>query len=102
VTLIEGADVVAYGMSRPGTRATFIGPCVTERDAAGSQTLAALLHHHVDEPVYVDVPEVNQAAVETVTRAGLVPERPLLRMVRGLAHCEAVNGLFASSGPEKG
>jgi predicted N-acetyltransferase YhbS len=98
----EGSTMLGYAMSRPGSRASFLGPCVAERDSAGCQLLSALLQKQVGQQVYLDVPQFNQAAVATLARARISPERPLLRMARGQARRELVTGLFASSGPEKG
>jgi GNAT superfamily N-acetyltransferase len=100
--ILRGRELVGYGMSRPGSRATFIGPCVAGHPVDGRQLLAGLLQQQLGQHVYVDIPDDNPLAVETATEMGLKAERPLLRMVRGRPQCEAIAGLFASSGPEKG
>jgi GNAT superfamily N-acetyltransferase len=90
-----------YLLARPGARARFVGPCIARGDA-GPLLLADAWHRYAGEPVFVDVPDGNTAAVAQARAAGLTPQRTLTRMSRGVRVEERVAELWASAGPETG
>src|SRR3546814_12351498 len=56
--------------------------------------LAALCGDAGDEPVFLDVPENNAAAIRLAEAAGLTPEFETARMYRGAAPAVDINGLY--------
>ncbi len=91
-----------YLASRPGAKATQIGPCIATDEEAGRLLLADAAYRHAGQSVFIDVPQPNDAAVKAVEALGLTPQRELLRMRRGEPVGERIDWLWASSGPEKG
>lgn len=91
-----------YLLTRPGSAATQVGPCIALSEDAGTALLHGALSRLRNENVYVDVPAENGAAMAAAQRAGLRPLRELTRMCRGDESRENVSWLWASSGPEKG
>jgi GNAT superfamily N-acetyltransferase len=95
------AGVEGYLLARPGARAWFVGPCVA-RGGAGPLLLADAWRRHAGVPIFMDIPEGNAPALTLARAAGLIPQRALTRMYRGVKVEERVADLWASSGPEKG
>jgi len=87
--------------SRPGAKATFLGPCIASTEA-GPLLLVDACHRHAGQRVFIDLPETNEAAIRLAETHGLTVQRYLTRMCRGAPVCEQVPWLWASSGPEKG
>lgn len=94
--------VSGYCALRPGTKATQIGPCVASSPNAGQRLLADAITRCAGQPVMLDVPETNEAATAFIQGTGLEVQRPFVRMYRGIPPVDEVNGIWASSGPEKG
>jgi GNAT superfamily N-acetyltransferase len=90
-----------FVLSRPGSIAAQIGPCIAQ-PAHGRTLLLDAMARHVGTPVIIDVPADNDDAVDCVRAVGLEPKRTLTRMTRGVMIEEHVDYLYASSGPEKG
>lgn len=95
--------VAAFGLTRPGSRARYLGPVVATSPEAGLAVIEALLAEHPEEPVFWDIPEPNEAAVAWAGAHGFQRQRPLTRMYRG----ENLNPgdpcrQFALAGPEVG
>lgn len=93
--------LAAYGLSRRGANATFIGPCVATDQQAGLALLETLGQLHAGQRVLVDVPVQNEASEQWFKRY-LKIQRPLTRMSLGDQPLETLDHLWASSGPEKG
>jgi len=92
----------AYLMYRPGSRATHIGPGVALRPEAGLALADWALAQCAGQPVYVDIPTVNDPAMEWAASRGLIAERRLMRMCRGPRLADHPEWIWASSGPEMG
>ncbi len=90
-----------YTVLRTGSDATQIGPCVAATDA-GEWLLADACRRLVGQRVFLDVPCSNDAAVRFAESMGLVPQRTLTRMCRGVQIDDDCARLWASSGPELG
>jgi GNAT superfamily N-acetyltransferase len=97
-----GDGVAGFALVRPGRLAVHVGPCVVAASRFGSACLLGILRRLARQPVVVDVPEVNAEAGACLRQCGLQPGRQLLRMCRGQQVIESLDGLWASSGPEKG
>lgn len=93
--------IQGYLTSRPGTRATQIGPCLS-RTAVGATLLSDAWSRLAGQTVFLDVPLDNQPAAALAESMGLTVQRRLLRMCRGEPIRDRVADIWASSGPEKG
>jgi GNAT superfamily N-acetyltransferase len=93
--------LVGYLASRPGARAEQVGPCLALPEG-GSRLLRDAWHRRAQRLVFLDVPVPNVPASRLAAAMGLSVQRRLLRMCRGPRIGEAVENLWASSGPEKG
>lgn len=94
-------EVVGFLLSRPGTKARQIGPCIAD-DEAGVQLLEEARRQYVGETVILDIPQGHTRAERLVASWGLAPARELLRMGLGPRVVEDLERLWASAGPEKG
>ncbi len=97
----SGEQVLGFAASRVGTNAAQLGPCIAESQA-GPLLLADAFHRHVGRWVYLDVPVMNQAAMEFAQSKGLAVQRNFVRMCRGAIVQEDTERLWGSFGPEKG
>jgi GNAT superfamily N-acetyltransferase len=93
--------VEGYLVTRPGSRARFIGPCLA-RGGVGPLLLADTWQRHAGETIFMDIPEENTPAHTLALSVELRPQRQLTRMSRGLKLQERTADIWASSGPEKG
>jgi GNAT superfamily N-acetyltransferase len=75
---VEGA----YAMARPGTRAAYFGPCVSQTPEAARELLAWFLARHPQQPVCWDLLPDNAEAARLAQAFGFEPRRRLVRMVR--------------------
>ncbi|SIO61800.1 Acetyltransferase (GNAT) domain-containing protein [Singulisphaera sp. GP187] len=99
--LEDNRDVVGFLMSRPGSRARQIGPCIAN-EWSGRQLLADASRRYAGESVVIDIPARHNQALTMGETLGLKPARQLLRMGRGPRIAEDLSRLWASAGPEKG
>jgi GNAT superfamily N-acetyltransferase len=99
--VVRDGRVQGYLSWRPGSKAVQIGPCLAEGEA-GPLLFADACRRHAGQPVFIDIPADNTAAVAATTAQGLTAQRPLLRMCRGPRLDERFTDIWASSGPEKG
>jgi ribosomal protein S18 acetylase RimI-like enzyme len=97
----SGGVLTGFLSARPGARALLIGPCLGTAEAA-RLLLADAGSRYAGQRVFIDVPLPNQEASALVEAQGLIVQRHLTRMCRGVGLCEQVESLWASSGPEKG
>jgi GNAT superfamily N-acetyltransferase len=96
-----GRETSGFLLSRPGSTARQIGPCIAD-EQAGRLLLADVRSRYAGETVLFDVPTTNATAAELVGSWGLQAERVLVRMGRGPRVVEDLNRIWAGSGPEKG
>jgi GNAT superfamily N-acetyltransferase len=101
-TFIGDRNVLGYMTIRHGARATQIGPGVALTDEAGRALIDDALSRCQGQPVFIDVPADNRAAMACAESHGLVVQRPFIRMRRGETVHDDPARLWASSGPEKG
>ncbi len=98
----------AYLLSRPGSNACFLGPCVAERVEDARQLITTLLGRHPGEPVFWDVLPDNQRVRLLAQTLGFEPRRRLVRMARTSGSCSKLQGQtdeslqFAAAGFEFG
>lgn len=99
----DHGQMLGYVCSRPGRLAAYVGPCVARTSKTGEILLRRELSRYRSQPVFVDVPNGNRRAFETITSVGLAPARELVRMCRGDDKPpESLESLWASGGPAKG
>jgi GNAT superfamily N-acetyltransferase len=84
--LLQGDDLVGYGVLRPCREGYKLGPLFAP-DADGATALFLQLRSRVPagQPVYLDVPAVNGAAVALARSAGMTLSFETARMYRGPA-----------------
>jgi GNAT superfamily N-acetyltransferase len=105
-----GPDVWAapegYLLSRPGSKARFLGPCVAKEARVAQDMIAALLRRHPGETVFWDLLPENAAARELAESLGFRCARKLIRMSRPLSARQAtpqrIDWQFATAGFEYG
>lgn len=96
-----GREVLGYWASRPGAKATQIGPVLARTADSAGGLFRAALSAFAGQYVFVDIPVVNPTAAEQAAR-WLKPQRNLTRMYRGKPVVDRTDLLCASFGPEKG
>ena len=98
---VVGQDrrVDGYLMARPGAHAWQVGPCVAGPEAGASLMIEAR-RVLAGKSVFIDIPTEHSGA--RALASGLTIQRHFLRMRRGDKLDERPEGLWASSGPEKG
>jgi len=81
---IESASVPGKGlaMGRPGSNATYFGPCVCRDQATARELARSFVARHSHENIYWDLLPANASAVELAREFGFEPRRRLTRMVR--------------------
>ncbi len=94
--------VDGFLMTRRGSHALQLGPCIAFQHEVGARLFADVRSHVAGLPVYLDIPVADQAVLLLARAAGLSGQRRHLRMRRGPRLDERPEGLWASSGPENG
>ena len=75
----SGGSILGFGMLRRGARADYFGP-MAARPGMGEQLVRCLLAGHGDQPIFWDIPDLNQPASDLARRLGFTFNRPLTRM----------------------
>lgn len=96
-----GETLRGYMTLRPGANAVHLGPCIADAEA-GPLLLADAWERHVGHRVFIDIPTGNVPAVRMADAMGLKPQRPLVRMCRGVRIKEDFTRIWAAFGPELG
>lgn len=91
--------VDGYAITRPGTRASYLGPCVAANENIATMLVAAALY---EGPWYWDILTANTAAVQLAGDFGFAPVRKLIRMVRGSQIERDDSRVYAIGGFEAG
>ncbi|MCX6903902.1 MAG: GNAT family N-acetyltransferase [Verrucomicrobia bacterium] len=99
----EPGRLAGYGLVRPGARAFYLGPVVATSAETGLALIEALLASCAGQPVFWDIPDQNEPAVQWAREHGFSAQRPLMRMFlrENLAPGNPLRQ-FALSGPETG
>ncbi len=98
----DGDSLTGYVMLRAGANATQIGPSMARTAEAGRSLGDWALSRCAGQPVFIDVPLQNGAAIDWANSHGLTEQRRFSRMFRGDPIDEDIAMLWASSGPEMG
>ena len=75
--------LAGFGLLRAGAVADYLGPVVAKSTSDAMTLVAALISAVGGRPIYWDVPEPIEAAVELARKFGFEVQRPLLRMFLG-------------------
>jgi GNAT superfamily N-acetyltransferase len=75
----SGGSILGFGMLRRGARADYLGPMVAQ-PGMGEQMARCLLSGQGDQPIFWDIPDLNQPASDLARRLGFKFHRPLTRM----------------------
>jgi predicted N-acetyltransferase YhbS len=96
-------EVAGYALTRPGSRAGYVGPLIADDPAAARDLLAAALVRLGGGPVFLDINTEYPGAADLVRRHGFARQRELLRMrLRPPARAGQSRRVFAIAGPEVG
>ena len=95
--------IASFGMTRPGSRALYLGPMVAASAEAGVRLVEALLSDCNGQTVFWDIPDQNEPALAWARQHGFGVQRPLIRMFLG-DNSNPGDPLkqFALAGPEIG
>jgi len=80
--LVDGT-AVGYGVIRPCLEGAKVGPLVARDDQIAAALLAGLVAAAPSGPVFLDVPEPNDAALALARRVGMAPVFETARMYTG-------------------
>lgn len=92
------ANAEGFCLSRPGRRANYIGPCVSESVEFARYSIQSC----AAEETYWDLLPQNQSALALATELGFTPQRELIRMVRGRNLRGREDWIYAIAGFELG
>jgi len=98
----SGGEVAGYLSFRRGSRAVQLGPAAALSAEAGRALGDAALRLVAAQPIFVDIPVPNAAAMSWAESRGLRMQRFLTRMRRGPPVVDRPLQLWAAFGPEKG
>ena len=85
VAAIKGGELRGYGVMRPCERGFKIGPLFADDEAAAESLFMAMASRASGEPIFLDLPETNPAALELARRHGMQPVFQTVRMYSGKA-----------------
>jgi GNAT superfamily N-acetyltransferase len=92
------AQADGFCLSRPGRRANYIGPCISQ----SAEFARCSIEGFAGEESYWDLLPQNQGALSIATELGFKPLRKLIRMVRGRDLRGREDWIYAIAGFELG
>lgn len=98
----EDGALRGYGTIRRCVSGWKVGPLFAETPPIAEALLATLAMPAGPDPVFIDVPEPNAAAVEMVKRIGFTPAFETARMYRGPAPLLPIDSIFGTTTLELG
>ena len=72
-------STLGFGMLRNGALASYLGPIVAQ-PGVGDLLARCLLSGHTDQPIFWDIPDLNESASRLARQLGFSFVRPLTRM----------------------
>lgn len=95
--------LAGYGLSRPGSRACYIGPIIACDRSVALSILDAMLVRLHGKRIYLDLLVKSEADSGEIAARGFVKQRSLTRMFKGGQTSAATSDwVFAIAGPELG
>jgi GNAT superfamily N-acetyltransferase len=101
LAIVEGGQLKGYGMIRPCRSGYKIGPLLAD-DPLLASALFDTLTSGLNATVFLDVPEVNPAAVSLAEKSGMTAVFETARMYTGEAPRLPLNGVFGVTSFELG
>jgi GNAT superfamily N-acetyltransferase len=99
----EQGELTGYAFTRPGSRATYVGPVIAADLVAARDLLSAALGRVGTGPAFIDVNTDFPGATDLLRELGFGRQRELLRMRLGPdAGVSRSSRVFAIAGPEVG
>jgi GNAT superfamily N-acetyltransferase len=98
----EGERLRGYGTVRRCVEGWKVGPLFAETPAIAEALVATLVTPAGTDPVFIDIPEPNRAAVGMAQRLGLQPAFETARMYRGVAPVLPLEAIYAVTTLELG
>lgn len=92
----------SLGMIRPGSRASYLGPVVSDHSQQACALIRTLLTSPDSGLVYWDIPEDHTEAIALARELGFVRQRPLIRMWTGQPLMDRREWQWAIGSPETG
>ena len=102
LAFVEENAVRGYGCVRPCREGYKVGPLFAENAAIAERILAALTSRLRGSPVFLDLPEPNEAARRLAGSHGLAPVFETARMYRGRAPALPLDRVFGITSFELG
>lgn len=101
------ATADGYAFARPGSKATYLGPCVARTPEAARSLLLSMARRHAFEPMFIDFLPGNPQAAALAKELGFERVRELVRMARpgvpgAPAHRRRDDYVYAIAGFEYG
>ena len=75
----SGGSILGFGILRNGARASYLGP-IAAQAGMGEMLARCLLSGHSEQPIFWDVPDLNEPAFRLARQLGFTFLRPLTRM----------------------
>src|SRR5205085_1858709 len=95
----SAGQINGYGILRPGSVASYLGPIVATNSSCGQQLASALANGEI----FCDLPDQNPAAGNWAKSQNFTPQRTLTRMYLGEnITASAAPTYFAIAAPELG
>jgi len=92
--VVRDGALVGYGVARPCRVGVKIGPLFADDEATAERLFIGLSAWTGDRPLFLDVPETNDAARRLAERHGMAPTFETARMYAGVAPGEPVERIF--------
>lgn len=100
--LVHGGRLVAMGVARPCREGFKIGPLFAEDEVGVERVFNALSHHATGQPLFLDTPENNPAALALAARHGMTEVFGCARMYHGPAPDLPWSGIYGVTSFELG
>ena len=92
--MVGNDGLMGYGVIRRCRNGFKLGPLFAENAGVAEQLLLSLTAYAKGEPVFLDVPEVNAAAVALATKYKMTRVFETARMYKGSAPAVALDKVF--------
>lgn len=92
--IVRGGELIGYGVVRPCRKGMKLGPLFADDPSDAELLLRGLAAHADGGPLYLDVPEVNVAAVSLAQRFGMRVVFETARMYTGAFPEIPIEGIF--------
>ncbi len=83
VAVIKNGEVRGYGVMRPCERGFKVGPLFADEEAIAEALFQAMASRASDEPIFLDLPDANPAALALAKRHAMQPVFQTVRMYSG-------------------